>query len=156
MISDIPILKRATTINLDVIMLKVFDNEKVQDFIEDLNKEQLQQSIDSKGERLSYVDAKGRTRTGYSPLTAKLSGGKKKIGQPFNLFDTGEFYKSIKLSPELNGVEITANPIKEDDNLFKKFGEDIIGLTEQSINLLQEFIKPIFIEEVRAYLLQVN
>lgn len=153
MILDIPILKRATSINLDEIMLKVFDNDKVQEYIENLNKEQLQEGIDSKGDELSYIDHNGRERTGYSRVTELITKGKKKAGSHFTLFDTGDFYKSIKLMPELNGVTITANPIKEDENLFKKFGNDIIGLTQESVQLLQEFIKPIFIQEVRMYLL---
>ena len=153
MILEFEILNRAASINLDVVLDSVFKKEVVQNFVETLNKEQLESSIDREGEQLSYVDAKGNKRTGYSPLTAKLSGGKKKIGQPFNLFDTGDFYKSISADLETNGIKLTANPIKEDANLFEKFGEEIIGLTEENLQRFIDFIRPIFVQEVRKILL---
>jgi len=145
MISDLPILKKAIRLNFDSFFLKIWQSKSVQNYIELLNKEQLKRSEDKKGVKLSYEDAKGNVRTGYSPLTAKLSKGRKKIGQPFNLFDTGDFYKSIKASPELKGVDIDADFIKEDTNLEKKFGKDIIGLSNENIQKLREFIKPIIV-----------
>lgn len=152
MISDLPILKKAIGLNFDSFFSKIWKSKSVQDYIELLNKEQLRRSEDSKGVQLSYKDAKGNIRTGYSPLTAKLSKGRKKIGQPFNLFDTGEFYRSIKASPELKGVDIDADFIKEDTNLADKFGKDIIGLTDENLQKLQEFIKPIVILNLKKEL----
>lgn len=154
MISDLPILKKAIEIDFDSFFLKVLENKEVAKFIEDLNKEQLSQSIDSRGIKLSYEDFDGNERTGYSYLTEKISKGKKKRGQPFTLYDTGDFYNSIKAMPELGGLEIIADPNKEDDNLFDKFGKDIIGLTYENLQKLQEFVKPIVQKELRRYLLQ--
>jgi len=163
MISDLPILKRAIRLNFDSFFLKIWQSKSVQNYIELLNKEQLKRSEDKKGVKLSYKDAKGNIRTGYSPLTEELSKGRKKAGQPFNLFDTGEFYKSIKASPELKGVDIGADFIKKSDlndidkialermgesadtDLEKKFGKDIIGLSNENIQKLREFIKPIIV-----------
>lgn len=149
------ILERATTINIDVVLSKVFKRRAVKTFIENLNKKQLKGSVDANNERLSYIDAEGNEHIGYSPSTAKSSRGKKKVGEPYNLFDTGEFYKSIKAIPELNGVDLISNPIGYDVYLYRKFGNDIVGLTQENILLLQEFIKPIFQKEVRKYL-QIN
>ena len=150
---ELRILKKTADLNLDSILFKVFNKKSVQKFIESLNREQLAESVDARGIQLSYIDRNGNERTSYSPLTEKLSGGKKKVGQPFNLKDTGEFYKSIKAFPELKGIEITADADKEDDNLFQKFGKDIVGLTYENLQKLIEFIKPLFIEVVRKELL---
>lgn len=150
--SDLPILKKAIGLNFDSFFSNIWKSKSVQNYIELLNKEQLRRSEDSKGVQLSYKDVKGNIRTGYSPLTAKLSKGRKKIGQPFNLFDTGEFYRSIKATPELKGVDIDAYFQKEDTNLEKKFGKDIIGLTDENLQKLQEFIKPIIILNLKKEL----
>jgi hypothetical protein len=152
MISDLPILKKAIGLNFDSFFYNIWRSKAVQTYIEFLNKDQLKRSEDSKGVQLSYKDNNGNVRTGYSPLTAKLSKGRKKIGQPFNLFDTGEFYKSIKATPELKGVDLDADFQKEDTNLEKKFGKDIIGLTDENLQKLQEFIKPIVILNLRKEL----
>ena len=152
MIADLPILKKAVGLNFDSFFFKIWQSKSVQFFIEELNKSQLKKSIDSKGIQLSYKDAKGTLRTGYSPLTQKLSGGRKKAGQPFNLFDTGNFYKSIKAMPELKGLDIGADFIKEDDNLEEKFGKNILGLTDENIEKLKEFIKPIILLNLKKEL----
>jgi len=152
MIADLSILKKAVGLNFDSFFFKIWQSKSVQIFIEELNKSQLKNSIDSKGVQLSYKDAKGNLRTGYSPLTQKLSGGRKKAGQPFNLFDTGKFYKSIKAMPELKGLDIDADFIKEDVNLEEKFGKDIIGLTNENIEKLKEFIKPIILLNLKKEL----
>lgn len=149
---DFPILKKAVELDFNSFFLKIWDNKSVQVYIEILNKEQLSRSIDSNSVQLSYEDAKGNIRTGYSPLTAKLSKGRKKVGDSFNLRDTGEFYKSIKAMPELKGFEITADYQKDDTKLNEKFGEAIIGLTDESIQKLQEFIKPIIFLNIRKEL----
>jgi len=152
---ELKILERAMTINLEIVLSKVFKRREVLRFIEKLNKRQLKDDhVDSKNVQLQYKDAKGKVRIGYSPLTQKLSGGRKKAGDPFTLFDTGDFFKSIKAIPELADVEIVSNPIKDNTNLYKKFGKNIVGLDEKSIKELQEFIKPIFQQEVRTYLLR--
>ena len=67
--------------------------------------------------------------------------GKKDKGQRFDhitLKDTGEFYESWTVRAEGNSIIIDANPNKDGDNLFTEYGEDILGLTEDSLQILRE------------------
>ena len=54
--------------------------------------------------------------------------------------------------PELKGLDIDADFIKEDVNLEEKFGKDIIGLTNENIEKLKEFIKPIILLNLKKEL----
>jgi hypothetical protein len=57
-----------------------------------------------------------------------------------------------------NFFEIDADPNKTDEftgkttNLFDKYGEDIVGLTEESTSKLQEELKERYIIEIRKIL----
>jgi hypothetical protein len=48
--------------------------------------------------------------------------------------------------------EIDADPIKNNDNLFTKFGEGIIGLTEESRIKLEEELLTRYDKEIRRIL----
>lgn len=90
-------------------------------------------SIDSTGKALTSGT---RGRGVYSALTETISGGKKKAGDPYTLEDTGAFYKSFKITPEKTAIVIDANPTKETTDLFKEYGENILGLTDENLQLL--------------------
>tara|TARA_R110002020_G_C16321697_1_gene774861 strand:- start:9578 stop:10063 length:486 start_codon:yes stop_codon:yes gene_type:complete len=75
----------------------------------------------------------------YSKTTEILSGGRKKMGTPYTLDDTGEFYKSFDIILDDSGFTINADPIKLGDsfgetNLFEEYGIDILGLNEDNMN----------------------
>jgi hypothetical protein len=91
-----------------------------------IQKEQLQKGRDEDGDIIGY----------YSELTEKIN-PRKAAGTPYTLKDTGQFYKSMYIRVNSEYIEIDADPIKVGDdgertNLFWKYGEGIIGLTEQS------------------------
>lgn len=74
----------------------------------------------------------------YAPLTIIL---KQEKGLPFDrvtLFDTGEFYNSFSVTAEKDGFVIFADTIKENNDLRKRWGPDILGLTDESIAELSE------------------
>ena len=52
-----------------------------------------------------------------------------------------------------DGIKITANTMKEGDDLLKQWGKDIIGLSEESLGKLRDFarqrIKKIVITELK-------
>lgn len=98
------------------------------------------------------VDETGRVIGTYSAYTEELTGGRKKEGEPYNLFDTGEFYKSMVILLGKDFFEVDADPIKENDNLFTKFGEGIIGLTEESKEKLRVELLERYDKEVRRIL----
>lgn len=145
-------LEKAVKLDFNSLFFKVWKKRAVQKFIEELNRQQLAKSIDSKGVQLSYKTKDGVLRTGYSFFTAKASRGRKKEGDPFTLEDTGEFYKSIKALPELVGVDFFADLEKDKKFLKKRFGKNIVGLTNENIEILRKFVLPILQEEIKKEL----
>jgi len=146
------ILDRAIQADIDNIMFDILKQEDdVIDLIIDLNtEEQLFQGIDSQGRELADIDVGGP----YAPITVAI---KRTEGQPFDrvtLKDTGDFYKSFDVVPLKDGFEIVADTIKEGQNLEDRWGSDIIGLTELSIEQLQAFLIPLVIEYWIDYVLE--
>lgn len=92
------------------------------------------------------VNAEGDVIGYYSYATELLSGGEKQEGTPYTLYDTGEFYRSMYMVVLRDAVVFEADPIKGDDNLFEKYGRNIIGLTEPNKDKLRQLVKTKYIE----------
>ena len=119
----------------------------VQKFILDLNR---RDQLFNKG-----IDSKNRALGVYAPSTIN---SKQERGVPvpsdfhITLFDTGEFYSTFVIIPGKDFFEIDANPIREDTNLFDDFGEDIIGLNDENLQVLIDFFKETIQLRVREQL----
>jgi len=105
------------------------------------------------------IDGDGDIIGTYSQMTESINPLKKE-GSPYTLFDTGEFYKSFILYIYRDAIEVDANPIKlnrkgEKENLFFKYGENIVALTPKNLGLLRQEFKRRFQNEIRE-LLQIN
>lgn len=92
----------------------------------------------------------------YSEWTEMLNPDKV-AGTPYTLFDTGAFYESMKIVVLNDSFVVEAQPIKIDEdgkktNLFEKYGEGIIGLTDENKEKLAIEIKQRFINEVNKLL----
>lgn len=94
---------------------------------------------DSKGNKLK---GKSILKDGdYSPITKAK---KAQIGQRYDhptLKDEGYFYLSFRVMPYQGGFIITADPIKDETNLFDELGEDIVGLNQENLEILREYYK---------------
>jgi len=143
------LLKNVNNLDLNDIFLSMWKRNDVQDTIIELNTE---------GEPTSQlyelgIDSLGNTLGKYAPSTIQGTSnfkGKAEKGQRFDhitLKDTGEFYKSFKVIPNSKGFMITANPNKDDSNLFEDFGVNIVGLTKSNVLVLLDFIEPLFSKE---------
>jgi len=88
----------------------------------------------------------------YSYATELISNGKKKQGDHYNLFDTGAFFRSFVVIVGIDAIKIDANAQKGEDNLFKKFGNKIIGLTDENFTKLKELVKKSYISYARKVL----
>ncbi len=119
----------------------------VQKFILDLNRKD---QLFNKG-----VDSKDKALGVYTPFTIN---SKQERGVPvpsdfhITLFDTGEFYSTFVIIPGKDFFEIDANPIREDTNLFEEFGEDILGLNDENLQVLIDFFKETIQLRVREQL----
>lgn len=98
------------------------------------------------------IDSLGDSLGEYSPFTVEL---KKIKGQPtdrITLKDTGKFYKTFKIEIKNDSFFINANPIKEDNNLFDDFGNEIVGLTEENQIKVSKIILDNTIKYIRKQL----
>jgi hypothetical protein len=138
----------ASFLKPDEVWKRVFLDKTLQNtiIVEYIQQDQLlNDGVDESGQALRNRD---NGRTTYSAATEMLSNGRKREGEPYNLLDSGEFYKSMVFLLGKDFFEINADPIKGNDNLFTKFGEGIIGLTEESkeklaIELLNRYDKEV-------------
>ncbi|QDP50834.1 MAG: hypothetical protein Unbinned2903contig1001_24 [Prokaryotic dsDNA virus sp.] len=86
----------------------------------------------------------------YSPLTEILSGGRKKAGEKYNLFDTGAFYRSMFISVLANEILISADDTKMLDQ--KWYTKHILGLNDENLQKLIYKVKQNYIKYVRKVL----
>lgn len=108
------------------------------------------------------IDSRGRSLGDYAANTiegTKFYKGKKEKGQRFDhitLNDTGEFYESFKVTIDTGfDIIIDADTIKDTIDLLDAYGEDILGLTEESLKTLREKALEILIPYIKNVLLQV-
>lgn len=126
------------------IFKKVLDNRFIKDLITHLNTiEQLQKDrIDSLGAHLGV----------YSAVTEIITKGRKKAGEFINLDDTGAFYDSWKVQVKEDRIIIDANPFKEDTNLFDEYGLDVLGLTDDNLQIFINEAQKLYIQFIRRHL----
>ena len=136
------------------IGIEIFSDPEVKAKIIELNtKDQLfNKGIDSRGDSLPF----------YSPFTEILSGGEKQAGTPFNLFDSGEFYRSFVVEVLNSGdAKINANTIKVDPlndstvDLKQIASQFIIGLTDESKKILAQLFREKIQQKIRTDLSRI-
>lgn len=125
----------------------VLDNRFIKDLVTHLNTiEQLQKDrVDSLGAHLGV----------YSAVTEIITKGRKKAGEFINLDDTGAFYDSWKVQVKEDSIIIDANPFKEDTNLFDEYGLDVLGLTNENLQIFINEAQKLYIQYYRKHL-QIN
>ena len=126
------------------IFKRVLDNRFIKDLITHLNTiEQLQKDrIDSLGAHLGV----------YSAVTEVITKGRKKAGEFINLDDTGAFYDSWKVQVKEDRIIIDADPFKEDTNLFDEYGLDVLGLTDDNLQIFINEAQKLYIQFIRKHL----
>jgi len=128
------------------VLFKILSNKSFQEFILDLNrKDQLMDGIDSLGVSLDNYSPFSQTETvSYKGKTAT-----KGAGNPIILLDTAEFYDSFSIELSGNAINISANPIKDDTNLFTEYGKDILGLTKENTEVLINSLRVKILKEIK-------
>lgn len=119
--------------NTYLLMLEISKDKEFIKLIIDLNTESqlYEEGINSLGEKLSEIGGD------YSPITIQK---KEQKGQPtdrITLKDTGKFYKSFRVYFSGGDLIIVANPYKGDTNLYEDWGKEIIGLTDENLDLVK-------------------
>lgn len=147
-------LKNIKKVNADSLAMTVFVFPEVKKYIIKLN---LVDQLYNEG-----IDANDKVIGTYSYTTALANGENhyiynglvsvKKFGEPYTLFDSGEFYQSFNLVYQKDGFVITADTQKPDRDLME-LGE-ILGLTEESKNELAKKILPLLQKSLRELILK--
>ena len=130
------LLRKHIQMSEAVAWLQVFDTATKRQVLDWIRKDQLT----NKG-----VDADGKVIGYYSQVTEMITRGKKQAGAHYTLDDTGAFYRSMYVTVLRNALEIDANGDKGEENLFEKYGQKIIGLTDESMAKLREVVKERYI-----------
>jgi len=136
------LLSKFKNFDTDKLFKDVFDDPRIKKLIISLNTDDPERGqlfalgIDSRGVSLKTIGGSRFTASGYSPFTIEE---KKKKGQRtdhITLLDKGIFYKTFRVDVKNGEAIITANPNRGDTDLFKEWGEDIVGLTDESIQIV--------------------
>jgi hypothetical protein len=131
------VLNNVTKLDVNNIMFMYFNgNEGVKDEVIRLNTDEqlFNKGVDSVGRELESIGGS------YSDVTILF---KRAEGLPFDrvtLFSTGAFYDSFIVKAQKDGILIEANTFKNGKDLQNRWGDNIIGLTELSLNELVEYI----------------
>lgn len=97
------------------------------------------------------IDGDGNVIGYYSPATEAITNGRKRAGDPYNLYDTGAFHKSIFITVMRDSFIVEGNGNKGDDDLFVKFGDEIIGITDENMDR----VAAILADKYREYIIKV-
>ncbi len=103
--------------------------------------------------RSKGIDGDGDVIGFYSFATELISGGAKQQGDHFTFDDTSEFFRSMFIRVLSDSFEIVADGQKEDDNLFDKYGQEIIALTDENLEKVKIMVRKAYVNYVRRILL---
>lgn len=120
-------------LDIDYLLSKIYDRPEFKELVIDLN---LKDQLFNKG-----IDSLGQSLGVYAESTKKR---KEKNGLPtdhITLFETGDFYDTIDIIPDNDGFWIVMDGRKGDTDLFVRYGNDILGFTEQNFEPLKEIIR---------------
>ena len=145
---------RVASINQNVLINTILSRPEYQKFIIELNTQvQLfELNVDSDGIKLAA------NRSGYSINTLRISAeeGRPKRGKNrVDLHDTGDYYKSHAV--EIGSLKddyftMISDAQKDETDLIDEWGP-VLGLTEESMNALSEFILlaflPLLLKEIK-------
>jgi hypothetical protein len=128
-------------LDVDELAFFVSNQNEFKDLVIELN---TQKQLFDKGQ-----DSTGKSLGEYRPFTVRE---KRRKGQPTDrvtLKDTGDFYESFNVQPFFGGFIIDADAEKDDKDLRDVYGEDIIGLNDENLQIIIDYYLDAFKEEIR-------
>lgn len=119
-------------LDIDELLAEIYDRNEFKELVAQLN---LQDQLFAKG-----INSKGVSLGEYAESTKKK---KRKDGLPddrITLFQSGSFYDTIQIIPDNDGFWIVMDGRKQNTDLFVRYGEDVLGLTEENLEPLKDLI----------------
>ena len=145
-------VKNAAALSSDGAAAFALDNPKNEFFILELNRRRqlFFSGINAEGKLLSRIGGN------YTLFTLREKEGTRPVNDPslINLFDTGAFYETFSMKLEKDGFLIIADTIKDGEDLQDRWGDELLGLTDESKELAGQQIQPEVVEYVRENLLK--
>ena len=139
-------VKHGKALSFESAFFSIFSDEEIQDEIIYLNTDEqlFTDGVNAEGVKLTSIGGEYAFETVLN---------KQSEGLPYlhvTLYDTGEFYDSFKIVPQKDGVLIEADTIKEGEDLQDRWGDEILGLNEASLESLRKTVA----EELVRYVLE--
>lgn len=150
------LIKNGKGLRYESALFFVFSQEHIQLFAIELNTgspnnneygQLFLHGVDNQGVDLSRIGGD------YAPITKDL---KRFEGLPFDrvtLYQDGDFYRSWEFIQKNDSFVLRADTLKEGEDLRKRWGSDIIGLTNESIQDLANEALPEIINYILRELL---
>jgi len=136
------LLKRGRVLSDAVAWFDAFDTKQKNDILHMIREDQLRsKGIDGTGEVIGY----------YSFVTTLIN-PLKRFNTHYTLYDTGAFYRSMFVTVLMDRIEINANADKGDENLFEKYGTQIIQLTDENFEILKASVRASYIDYAKKTL----
>lgn len=96
------------------------------------------------------TDVEGNPIGFYSAGTEAITGGRKRMGQPFDLKESGEFLNSVFARVENHSIFFDATDSKKEEVLYNLLSKDIFGLTDENLRkVIDEKILPSFLKYLK-------
>lgn len=137
------LLNRIKKISIFKVLDAVIKKNNLSDLIIELN---TQKQLYDKG-----IDSLGfRIKPPYTDLTIQIKNSKtpKQPTDRVTLKDTGEMYKTWEVKLTGNTITIDADLVKDGFNLEEKYGVNIIGLTDENLQIFIEAVQKDFAKEL--------
>jgi hypothetical protein len=100
------------------------------------------------------IDGDGNVIGYYSQFTESVSGGLKKFNTHYTLEDTGEFFREMFVIVLRDSLVVDSDGADKSngDNLFNKYGNEIVDLTDENMEKLVALLRIKYIIKTRKML----
>ena len=133
-------IRRGNLLSEAVAWLQTFDPKTKTAVLDLIREDQLKEKgIDGDGNVIGY----------YSYVTSLIN-PEKAFNTHYTFFDTGEFFRSMFVKVLSDRIEINGDGNKGDENLFVKYGSEIIKLTDENTQILKEMVRESYIKYARS------
>jgi hypothetical protein len=140
-------LKRLRRVSIFKVLDAVIKKNNLSELIIELNTEKqlYDEGVDSLGFKIEPE---------YTSLTKRIKRGKGQPTDRVTLKDTGKMYKTWTVKLVGNTISIDANLVKDGFDLEEKYGVNIIGLTDENLQVFIEAVKKDFAKELLSQILK--
>lgn len=137
------LLKKGKLLKELDVWYKSFDTKTKETIIDLIQNKQLKEKgVDGLNQVIGY----------YSYSTELITKGRKQQGEHYTLQDTGDFFNSMRVEITDALLYVSGDGKKGKDNLYKKYGDYITTLNEDSLNVIKEIIKGKYVQYIRKIL----